>query len=151
MQALRSSSKATVARSSGRLQVSLRAQRVRPARAEEGRADAPTTEAVPPTQPAAATQQPPAAAAPAAPTAPIAVKGQGTAIITGAISLLFGVAYLVVTAILDMRGGGWAQQAWLITVPTAQPRPQPQHARTAAPPHSPARPCLRVCQLQHTP
>ncbi len=38
-------------------------------------------------------------------TAPILEKGQGTAIITGAISLFFGIAYLVVTALIDMRGG----------------------------------------------
>lgn len=47
----------------------------------------------------------PQAAAPQAGQAPILAKGQGTAIITGVISLVFGVAYLVLTAALDMRGG----------------------------------------------
>ena len=33
------------------------------------------------------------------------VKGQGTAIVTGAISIIFGVAYLVLVSLLDVRGG----------------------------------------------
>mmetsp|Transcript_26410 Transcript_26410/g.57612 ORF Transcript_26410/g.57612 Transcript_26410/m.57612 type:complete len:120 (-) Transcript_26410:376-735(-) len=32
-------------------------------------------------------------------------KGQGTAIVTGAVSVIFGVAYLVVVFLLDSRGG----------------------------------------------
>jgi hypothetical protein len=39
------------------------------------------------------------------PTAPLLAKGQGTAIITGAISVIFGIAYLVLVQVLDMRGG----------------------------------------------
>eukprot|EP00878_Enallax_costatus_P002403 GHUV01002579.1.p1 GENE.GHUV01002579.1~~GHUV01002579.1.p1 ORF type:complete len:129 (+),score=20.84 GHUV01002579.1:160-546(+) len=46
-------------------------------------------------------QQPPAAA----PSAPLLKPGQGTAIVTGAISVLFGVAYLVLVQLLDLRGG----------------------------------------------
>jgi uncharacterized protein HemX len=58
----------------------------------------------------AATEQPPAAApeqpeAPAAPSAPLLAKGQGTAIVTGAISVIFGVAYLLLVQFMDMRGG----------------------------------------------
>lgn len=48
-------------------------------------------------QPAAAPQQPAAA--------PLLAPGQGTAIVTGAISIIFGVAYLVLVSLLDMRGG----------------------------------------------
>lgn len=33
------------------------------------------------------------------------VKGQGTAIVTGAISIIFGVAYLALVSLLDVRGG----------------------------------------------
>ena len=33
------------------------------------------------------------------------IKGQGTAIVTGAISIIFGVAYLVLVSLLDVRGG----------------------------------------------
>jgi hypothetical protein len=33
------------------------------------------------------------------------VKGQGTAIVTGAISIIFGIAYLVLVSLLDVRGG----------------------------------------------
>jgi hypothetical protein len=32
-------------------------------------------------------------------------QGQGTAIITGAISIVFGVAYLVLVILMDWRGG----------------------------------------------
>jgi len=32
-------------------------------------------------------------------------KGQGTAIVTGAISILFGIAYLALVQVMDMRGG----------------------------------------------
>ena len=32
-------------------------------------------------------------------------KGQGTAIVTGAISILFGIAYLALVQMMDMRGG----------------------------------------------
>jgi hypothetical protein len=58
----------------------------------------------------AATEQSPAAApqqpdAPAAPSAPLLAKGQGTAIVTGAISVIFGVAYLLLVQFMDMRGG----------------------------------------------
>lgn len=35
----------------------------------------------------------------------ILVKGQGTAIVTGAISIIFGVAYLALVAFMDSRGG----------------------------------------------
>lgn len=41
----------------------------------------------------------------AAPSAPLLKPGQGTAIVTGAISVLFGIAYLVLVQLLDMRGG----------------------------------------------
>lgn len=33
------------------------------------------------------------------------VKGQGTAIVTGAVSILFGIAYLALVQFMDMRGG----------------------------------------------
>lgn len=36
--------------------------------------------------------------------APILAKGQGTAIVTGVISIVFGIAYLVLVQLLDMRG-----------------------------------------------
>lgn len=32
------------------------------------------------------------------------VKGQGTAIITGAVSILFGIAYLALVYMMDSRG-----------------------------------------------
>ncbi|KIZ05093.1 hypothetical protein MNEG_2857 [Monoraphidium neglectum] len=48
-------------------------------------------------------QQQPAAAP--APTAPLLAKGQGTAVWTGAISIIFGVAYLALVFFLDSRGG----------------------------------------------
>lgn len=41
----------------------------------------------------------------AEPKAPLLVKGQGTAIVTGAISIIFGVAYLLLVTAMDMRGG----------------------------------------------
>lgn len=46
-------------------------------------------------------QQPPAAE----PSAPLLKPGQGTAIVTGAISVVFGIAYLVLVQLLDLRGG----------------------------------------------
>ncbi|KAL4457409.1 hypothetical protein ABPG75_012274 [Micractinium tetrahymenae] len=48
-------------------------------------------------------QQPPAAAP--KPVDPSVAKGQRTAIITGAISIIFGVIYLGLVSFLDMRGG----------------------------------------------
>jgi hypothetical protein len=36
---------------------------------------------------------------------PSLVRGQTTAIITGAISILFGIAYLALVQFMDMRGG----------------------------------------------
>lgn len=76
-------------------------------RAEQSGADAEpaaaaTTEQVPAAAPAAEQQQP--AAAPA-PSAPLLEKGQGTAIVTGAISVIFGIAYLALVYVMDMRGG----------------------------------------------
>lgn len=50
-----------------------------------------------PVQPAAAQQE--------QPKAPLLAPGQGTAIVTGAISIIFGIAYLVLVSLLDMRGG----------------------------------------------
>lgn len=50
---------------------------------------------------AALQEQEPAASS----SAPPLLKGQGTAIVTGAISVIFGVAYLVLVQLLDMRGG----------------------------------------------
>jgi hypothetical protein len=32
-------------------------------------------------------------------------KGQGTAIVTGVISIIFGIAYLALVQVMDMRGG----------------------------------------------
>lgn len=32
-------------------------------------------------------------------------KGQGTAIVTGVISIVFGIAYLALVQVMDMRGG----------------------------------------------
>lgn len=37
-------------------------------------------------------------------TSPGLAKGQGTAIVTGAISILFGIAYLALVQVMDMRG-----------------------------------------------
>ncbi len=57
--------------------------------------------------PSASTPQapvPPAAAATEA-KPPLLQKGQGTAIVTGVISVVFGVAYLVLVFFLDSRGG----------------------------------------------
>jgi hypothetical protein len=44
-------------------------------------------------------------AAPAGEVSKGLVKGQGTAIVTGAISIIFGVAYLALVQALDVRGG----------------------------------------------
>jgi len=53
-------------------------------------------------QPAAA----PAAPAPAAAPKPAVIQeGQTTAIVTGAISVIFGVAYLALVYVMDSRGG----------------------------------------------
>lgn len=41
----------------------------------------------------------------ASPSAPLLKPGQGTAIVTGAISVIFGIAYLVLVQLLDLRGG----------------------------------------------
>jgi hypothetical protein len=71
------------------------------------RAGEPAQGEAPPPPEAAATPSTAPATAPAAapaPQSPILAKGQGTAIITGAISVLFGVAYLVLVQLLDMRG-----------------------------------------------
>lgn len=90
---------------------SKRVQRLRPCKAEDSKAGLATEDVVPQTP---LPEQPAASPAPAAaPTAPILVKGQGTAIITGAISLLFGVAYLVITAVLDFRGGALSNNFWV--------------------------------------
>jgi hypothetical protein len=70
------------------------------------RADAGDT---PPPATASTEQQPPAQPAQQeqtkAPNAPLLAPGQGTAIVTGAISIIFGIAYLVLVSLLDMRGG----------------------------------------------
>ncbi|GBF98611.1 hypothetical protein Rsub_10800 [Raphidocelis subcapitata] len=50
-------------------------------------------------------QQQPAPATVPAPSAPVLAPGQGTAIVTGAISVVFGVAYLALVYVMDMRGG----------------------------------------------
>lgn len=50
-------------------------------------------------------QQPAQQQQPKAPSAPLLAPGQGTAIVTGAISIIFGIAYLVLVSLLDMRGG----------------------------------------------
>jgi hypothetical protein len=63
-----------------------------------GAPPAATTEAADPSTSAVPAAQP-------APEAPVLIKGQGTAIITGAVSILFGVAYLVLVQLLDSRGG----------------------------------------------
>jgi hypothetical protein len=52
-----------------------------------------------------AQQQPAQQEQPKAPSAPLLAPGQGTAIVTGAISIIFGIAYLVLVSLLDMRGG----------------------------------------------
>ena len=69
-------------------------------RAEAG--DTPPPATTPEQQPQ---QQPAAPAQPATPSAPLLAPGQGTAIVTGAISIIFGIAYLVLVSLLDMRGG----------------------------------------------
>jgi hypothetical protein len=52
------------------------------------------------------TTTPPAPAAPAAaPSPPVLIKGQGTAIVTGAFSILFGMAYLALAQFMSSRGG----------------------------------------------
>jgi hypothetical protein len=58
--------------------------------------------AAPPAQQQQQQQQP---AAVPAPDAPVLAKGQGTAIVTGAISVIFGLAYLALVYVMDMRGG----------------------------------------------
>lgn len=78
-------------------------------RAEPGDAPATTTT----TTPASGEQQPAAPqqtaqqqdASKASSTAPLLAPGQGTAIVTGAISIIFGIGYLVLVSLLDMRGG----------------------------------------------
>lgn len=55
----------------------------------------------PPQQP----QPPPAAARAPQAEDPSVVRGQGTAIVTGAISIIFGVLYLALVQFMDMRGG----------------------------------------------
>lgn len=42
---------------------------------------------------------------PAVTATPGLAKGQGTAIVTGVISILFGIAYLALVQVMDMRGG----------------------------------------------
>lgn len=59
-----------------------------------------TTEQQQPQQPTPAAQQQEQQSK-----APLLAPGQGTAIVTGAISIIFGIAYLVLVSILDMRGG----------------------------------------------
>ncbi|KAI8465409.1 MAG: hypothetical protein J3K34DRAFT_87344 [Monoraphidium minutum] len=48
---------------------------------------------------------PPAPEAPAPQQPLMLAKGQGTAIVTGAVSIIFGVAYLALVLLLDSRGG----------------------------------------------
>jgi hypothetical protein len=80
-------------------------------RAEQGGAEpeagstaaANTTQAAP-AAPQQQQQQLPAAAAAPATRAPLA-EGQGTAIVTGGISLIFGLAYFALVYVMDMRGG----------------------------------------------
>lgn len=67
----------------------------------EGDDRAPADSQTPPA--AAQEQQKPTGAA--APSAPLLKPGQGTAIVTGAISVIFGIAYLVLVQLLDLRGG----------------------------------------------
>jgi hypothetical protein len=81
-----------------------RMQRVVLARAEDQQGSSSRTETA---EAPASTSAPAAAPQPTqeAPKAPVLVKGQGTAIITGAISILFGVAYLALQIFMDSRGG----------------------------------------------
>jgi hypothetical protein len=74
--------------------------RHRVAAAEDNGAATTTTEAAPAP---AAPEQPPAPAA--APSPPVLIKGQGTAIVTGAVSILFGLAYLALAQLMSSRGG----------------------------------------------
>lgn len=67
-------------------------------RAEPGDAPPPATTTTEQQQPAQPAQQ-------EQPKAPLLAPGQGTAIVTGAISIIFGIAYLVLVSLLDMRGG----------------------------------------------
>lgn len=88
--------------------ISLRLPARRPftCRAEGGTEGEPATAAATqPTEPAQEKQQQQAPAAAPAPSAPVLAKGQGTAIVTGAISVIFGVAYLALVYVMDMRGG----------------------------------------------
>jgi hypothetical protein len=69
---------------------------------DNGAASTTTTEQ--PAAAAAAPATPPPATAPA-PSAPVLIKGQGTAIVTGAVSILFGIAYLALAQLMSSRGG----------------------------------------------
>lgn len=62
---------------------------------EQEQAQAPSTTTPAPTTPPAESSAP----------APLLAKGQGTAIVTGAISILCGVAYLGLVAMMNSRGG----------------------------------------------
>jgi len=83
-------------------------RRVRAATSPEDNGAAATKTPPPaPSSPAAAA--PPAAGAeapaPASPSPLILLKGQGTAIVTGAASILFGIAYLALAQFMSSRGG----------------------------------------------
>jgi hypothetical protein len=61
---------------------------------------------VPPSNPVAtAPSTPVAPPEPAEPPSKGLQKGQGTAIVTGVISIIFGVAYLALVYVMDTRGG----------------------------------------------
>ena len=81
-----------------------RTQSLRCKAGDQEPASSTAAETAPSTSAAAAPE--PASPAQPAPEAPVLVKGQGTAIITGAVSIIFGVAYLVLVQLLDSRGGG---------------------------------------------
>lgn len=93
----------SVRSSGGRRPIAVRASEQQPGGAAQPEAGSGAAPAVA-TQPPPPAPQQPTAGAPA-PQAPVLAKGQGTAILTGAISIVFGVAYLALVYIMDMRGG----------------------------------------------
>jgi len=77
-------------------------------RAEEGgKSDAPSSTPppaeAPPKKPSASNEKP--AEGDAAQQPAVLQKGQGMAVVTGGISILFGVAYLALVYLMDSRGG----------------------------------------------
>lgn len=81
--------------------------RTQPCRAEplEGAPPAPPAPAPAPAAPKSAAPAPAPASSSSEAKAPLLREGQGTAIVTGAISAGLGIAYLVLVWVMDQRGG----------------------------------------------